>query len=128
METAMSRYVRVVQAHKDSCPDPISGKEGDVFLLGGRHSADYPDFVWAIGADDRCDWIPKAFLQQDGDFGRLVRDYTAREVTVAVGEVVEIFEEIGGWLWIATHDGREGWIPAKSVAYLRDRARLASTR
>jgi hypothetical protein len=126
METAMSRYARVVQAHNDCCPDPISGKEGDVFLLGGRHSADYPDFVWATAADNRCGWIPKTFLQQDGDFGRLVRDYTAREVAVAMGEVVEILEEIGGWLWIATHDGREGWIPAKSVSYLRDRARLAS--
>lgn len=122
----MSRYARVVQAHKDCCPDSVSGNEGDVFLLGGRHSADYPDFVWATAADNRCCWIPKAFLQQDGDFGRLVRDYIAREVTVAMGDMVEILEDIGGWLRIATHDGREGWIPAKSVTYLGERARLAS--
>ena len=122
----MSRYARVVQAHNHSCPDSVSGKEGDVFLLGGLHSAEYPDFVWATAADNRCGWIPKAFLQQDGDFGRLVRDYNAREVVVDMGEVVEILEEIGGWLWIATDDGLEGWIPAKSITYLAGRARLAS--
>lgn len=122
----MSRYVHVVLAYEGSCPNPITGKEGDVFLLGGRHDANYPEFVWATAADDRCGWVPKSFLRQNGDFGRLLRDYTARELTVDLGEMVEILEEVGGWLWVATNDGYQGWIPSRSVGQATSRAKLAS--
>jgi len=121
----MSHYVHVILAYEDAYPDPITGKEGDVFLLGGRHDASYPEFVWATAADDRCGWVPKAFLRQNGDFGRLLRDYTARELTVDRGEMVEIMEEVGGWLWVATSDGHQGWIPSRSVAQPAGRAMLA---
>lgn len=122
----MSRYAHVVLAYEDAYPDPIVGKEGDVFLLGGRYDANYPEFFWATAADDRCGWVPKAFLRQNGDFGRLLRDYTARELTVDRGEMVEIIEEVGGWFWAATNDRHQGWIPSRSVTQPTGRTRLAS--
>lgn len=117
----MSRYARVIVAYEDAYRDPICGKRGDVFRLGHKNERD-PEFIWATAADGRCGWVPQAFLRRDGDLGRLIRNYTAQELTVDEGEIVEIQDAIGGWLWVATADGYQGWIPASSAKLGTDRA------
>ena len=111
----MSRYARVITAYENAYPDPISGERGDVFRLGQKDEH-YPEFIWATAADGRRGWVPQSYLRRNGDHGRLIRDYTAQELTVDEDELVEIQDAIGGWVWVATADGYQGWIPAGSVA------------
>ena len=46
----------------------------------------------------------------------MVRDYTARELSVRAGVEVLVQDRICGWMWVTDTDGNEGWIPETCVA------------
>jgi hypothetical protein len=41
----------------------------------------------------------------------LLRDYTAAELALEIGDVVTGELSEGGWLWATAADGRTGWTP-----------------
>jgi hypothetical protein len=46
----------------------------------------------------------------------MLRDYTARELTVGPGAEVAAGETMAGWTWVTTTDGRSGWVPNTALA------------
>jgi hypothetical protein len=126
---AVSGRRTVVQAHRASHEDPIALRVGDLITVGRRDTT-WPDYVWCTGQDGREGWVPEAFLEATGgdaatgedatadataDVRRARRDYDARELDVAPGDVVLAGEEAGGWYWCEAADGR-GWVPAECLA------------
>ena len=93
----------------------------------GRRDTTWPEYVWCTAADGREGWVPEAFLDvmvdredtaaEDGSVTvrRTRRDYDARELDVASGDVVLAGEEAGGWFWCEAADGRSGWVPAECL-------------
>jgi hypothetical protein len=125
-----------VQEHRASHADPIALRAGDPVTVGRRDTT-WPKYVWCAGPDGREGWVPEEFLGRagDADLGaaggaaagdaatapgmstrRARRDYDARELDVAPGDVVLAGEEAGGWIWCEDADGRFGWVPAGCVA------------
>jgi hypothetical protein len=51
-----------------------------------------------------------------GRRGFMLRDYTARELTVGPGAEVAAGETMAGWTWVTTTDGRSGWVPNTALA------------
>jgi hypothetical protein len=47
----------------------------------------------------------------------MLRDYTARELSVRAGAEVTVGEVISGWVWASDADGRAGWIPETCIAW-----------
>jgi hypothetical protein len=45
----------------------------------------------------------------------MLRDYTARELSVQAGADVINGEAINGWVWVTDADGHAGWIPETCV-------------
>ncbi len=45
-------------------------------------------------------------------------NYTARELTINVGERVRGIRELNGWVWCVDLHGREGWIPKMNLERL----------
>jgi hypothetical protein len=46
----------------------------------------------------------------------MLRDYTARELSVRAGAEVVVGEVISGWVWASDADSRAGWIPENCIA------------
>jgi len=105
----MTRY-RAVKPWKVVYTDPVRGAAGDRFALG-RRDDEYPGWVWATAADGRAGWLPESWLRVEGESGVLLRDYTAAELPLEPGDVVDGEVVLNGWLWATNAAGQEGWVP-----------------
>ena len=102
--------VRVMHDYTAQYPDPITVRAGDRVLVGAD-DPEFPGWWWCTGPDQRGGWVPEQFLQRTGSEALMLRDYTARELTVRAGAEVVLHASISGWVWATNGDGDEGWIP-----------------
>jgi hypothetical protein len=96
-------------------PDPITVRAGARVLVGAD-DWEFPGWRWCTGPDQRSGWVPEQLLRREGQEAVLLRDYTARELSVRAGAEVTVGEAINGWVWVTAGDGRAGWIPATCLA------------
>lgn len=102
---------RVRRAYARAYEDPIRFKAGDPLTLL-RWDDEYPGWVWCRHPSGLEGWVHEQFLVVDGTTGLAVRAYSALELSVREGEVVEGVEEVGGWIWCVNAHGEAGWVPA----------------
>jgi hypothetical protein len=106
---------RVLKSYITKYPDPIEVRTGDQVRLG-KHDTEYPGWIWATSlSTGRSGWIPEHFIQLEGDLARVRRDYSARELDVVEGDIVEVREEQLGWALVESSHGR-GWVPLGCLA------------
>jgi hypothetical protein len=91
--------------------EPLSVRAGELVTVG-EDDPEWPGWRWCTDARGKQGWVPEALI---GDGGVIDREYTARELDVAVGDEVEIVREIAGWIWCEKAAGGSGWIPASHV-------------
>lgn len=105
----------LVREYENSNPDPIELKKGDVVKLGETFTdnALWPNWINCVsGRTGKSGWTPMQILQVDGETGMASTDYTAREMTVEVGDMVMADRELNGWRWcVRESDGESGWVP-----------------
>ncbi len=115
----MQKAYTVTQAYQNSNPDPIVLKSGDEVSVGERSQADGPWPNWVYCVSDRTQkagWTPIQILQISGEIGIATTDYTAKEMTVEVGDLVLGDNELNGWLWcVRESDGQTGWVPQECL-------------
>jgi hypothetical protein len=106
---------RVVRDYRSQYPNPIRFEQGEIVTLGRRDS-EWPAFVWTIASDGNAGWAPFDWLKPlDNDRAEALREYSAQELDVAVGDEVTLLHELGGWWWCERTDGRSGWVPTAHV-------------
>jgi hypothetical protein len=44
-----------------------------------------------------------------------LRDYSAAELTVSIGDVGVLLEKLGGWVYFQADSGAIGWVPENHV-------------
>ena len=64
---------------------------------------------------DNPGWVPTCWLLRDGQQATLTRAYNAIELSVEVGELVLLHDEVSGWGWISNQAGRFGWVPRSHI-------------
>ena len=69
--------------------------------------------MWCVADRGAAGWVPEAWL----DAGTLLRDYTARELTVRAGEVVTAAFTESGWAWGTNATGGSGWVPLRHLVH-----------
>jgi hypothetical protein len=106
--------MRVVREYTAQYPDPITVREGDRVHVGAD-DPEYPGWWWCTGPDGRAGWVPEQLLRREGREGFMLRDYTAKELSVRPGAEVTVGEAMSGWVWAITADGRAGWIPTRCI-------------
>jgi hypothetical protein len=109
-----SRIVCVHAPHTACCSDALAAQAGETVWLG-RRDEKWPGWIWCTVPNGKSGWVPESYLESCGDSIRLRRDYNARELTVAVGEVLTAESEECGWLLCTNARGERGWIPAHCV-------------
>jgi len=106
-----SRRAVLARSYCAQYSDPIVMRAGDVVAIGER-DAQYAGWIWCRHPDGRSGWVHESLLSIEGDQGRARRDYSARELTADVDEVVELGEELGGWVQATNARRESGWLPA----------------
>ena len=105
----------VITMHETNYPDPIILKEGDEVKLGHIYDGpeDWPDWIYCYHAKSSKEgWVPEQIIMKKGEFGILKINYSANELNVSVGDVVEGFQIINGWIWCKNMSNMdEGWVP-----------------
>lgn len=102
--------MRVVREYRAQYPDPITVRAGDRVQVG-KDDPDFPGWWWCTGPDGRAGWVPDQLLRREGQEAVMLRDYTARELSVDTGAEVTVGEAMNGWIWVTAADGQAGWIP-----------------
>lgn len=126
-----TRNATVIKAHQRSYDDPVRLRAGERVRITKRDLwEDEHLWLWCVkvDADDEPGgWVPASLLQIEGDINADItttreidggekavaaRDYSALELSVTPGEVVQAGEAIGGWVWVQNRAGESGWVPA----------------
>ncbi|MCX6363081.1 MAG: SH3 domain-containing protein [Actinobacteria bacterium] len=111
----VSQRVRVMQPHITSAPDPVRFVTGEALSIG-HHDQQWRSYVWCTDQSGRAGWVPDFYLEMTGAHeATALRDYDATELTVGSGKLLDVLEEVGGWLRCRTSSGNEGWVPGDNV-------------
>ena len=105
---------RVTAEHRASFPEGMVISAGEELTVQDRETF-WQGWVWCVNRDGMGAWVPEVFVEMRGDNCVALRDYDSIELTVAVGDNLQAYEEAGGWLWCLDGEGRWGWVPASCV-------------
>jgi len=108
-------FVVAIEAHAIPDRPPLSLASGDVVTVG-RRDADWPAFVLVTTARG-SGWVPSRYLSADAGQAVVQMPYDTTELATETGEILEVIDrdDESGWLWCRSADGREGWVPSRSV-------------
>ena len=101
---------RVRRDYKTQYPNPIQVKAGESVHVG-RADNDDPGWRWCRAADGREGWMPVELLSSQDSPAIVLRNYSAKELAVHLGEQVEIEEIRHRWVLVRNAQGELGWIP-----------------
>jgi len=98
--------------------EALTAASGEQLQCKARPSP-WPGWLWCTAPDGRRGWVPAAWLDgRDGNC-RLLRDYSAVELSVAVGETLEILQVESEWARARNADGHCGWVPLDNLESAR---------
>lgn len=102
-------------AHTIPDRPPLRLVVGEEVGVGDRDS-EWPEFVF-VTATHGTGWVPARHLTASSGEAVVQTSYDTTELPTEIGDVlgviVQDFES--GWLWCRSHNGREGWVPAKTL-------------
>lgn len=116
----MKKYI-VVHTHHSNYPDPIVLSKGDVVLYG-KEDTEFPNWIFCEALHSRKKgWVPKQMLSAPDDklMARVQQNYSAHELNIAPGMIVEKESELNEWSLVFTADGEKGWVPNKVITPLK---------
>ena len=114
IETKMLVRGRVCRAYTRAYSDPLTLHDAEIVTVVARDT-DFPAYMWCTNLMGKGGWVPESYLQIRGAVGRALRDYSAHELTVQVGDTLTLLTTEGGWYWAENVAGEQGWVPVACV-------------
>lgn len=109
----------VIESFKSNYPNPIIVKKDMKVLVGDIYNGEenWENWRYCSTFDNESQgWVPEQLLVTENDYGILLEDYTAKELSVEKGEIVKGIKELNGWIWcIRLLDKDEGWLPKANL-------------
>jgi hypothetical protein len=89
---------------------------GDRVEVGERDD-EWPAFDF-VSAEQGSGWVPERHLDRQGSTAVVTQDYDTTELPTEEGEELQVLLEdaASGWLWCRAQDGREGWVPQRTLS------------
>lgn len=95
-------------------PDPLVLCAGDEVMVG-REDTEWVGWLWCTNGEEKSGWVPKRYIWQNGDRGKMLVDYTTAELPIQAGETLTLHNEESGWYWATNAAGENGWVPATHI-------------
>ena len=109
---------KILKEYKAQYENPIILNVGEKVNLGEEEKEEkWKGWVWAESNTNKG-WLPIQILEMSNDrkTGIIIEYYTAKELTVEKGDIIEKTKSLNGWTWsrnIKTEN--EGWIPDEVI-------------
>lgn len=106
---------QVVIAHTIPDRAPIRIEPGQRVEVGERDT-EWPAFVM-VTTPSGTGWVPARHLSSTTGTATVQVGYDTTELPTTVGEQLEAVERdtASGWTWCRNADGREGWVPDRTL-------------
>ena len=110
----------VIEEHRTEFLNPIILKQGENVILGEETSVNWPNWIFCTKMDgSNKGWVPKQIIKCENDCGIILEDYSAKELDIDKGNIVEGIKELNGWLWLKNISTNEiGWVPVEKLKVL----------
>lgn len=111
-------FVIAVIGYERPYDDPINVKRGDVVRPVNDISkqTDIMGWTWCVAPDERAGWTPDSWCETTEEGWRLMRDFSARELTVRKSERLRLLYSESGFLFCERLLGERAWVPDGVVA------------
>jgi len=115
----------IVQAHRSSFSDPIILKKGEKVSIGSEYleDPDWQNWIECKNQRGKKGWVPKQYLKISGNTSIILRDYSAKELDVKIGDEITVYRFQNGWAWSKNSTGEFGWVPLKHII-MKNKRRL----
>ncbi len=94
---------------------PLHLRRGDKIALNPAKKEENPEWAGWIWAEvpGNAGWVPEQSVLRLSDHEAVMTDdYSARELTVRPGDVVQAVRHLNGWVWARKEGtGETGWAP-----------------
>lgn len=110
----MSTTLKALRRYTPPEREPIVLEPGQTVLVG-EEDTEHPqwvNWVWCTPiSGDSAGWVPRQYLNIEGETGTATRYYSARELHVETGDRLALKYRLNGWAWCEDAGGRRGWVP-----------------
>lgn len=112
------KYI-VIKSHVSNYPNPIRLEEGDVVKMIESYAGPENWENWMFCHEEKYNrkgGVPEQIIRKDMNrTGIIIKQYTAKELNVSIGERLIGLEELNGWVWCEGRDGEKGWVPKENL-------------
>ena len=105
---------KVICDYRSPYTEPLLIRKGEILQIGNKES-EWPGWVWCMIQDGKERWVPRKYIDIQGNSGIMLEDYEATELAVSIGEKLKIEKEESGWVWVTNMEGKKGWVPLENV-------------
>jgi hypothetical protein len=111
----MHKTYRVIKSYQTPFPDPLEAKAG-ARLRFERKETEWEGWLWCTDASGKSAWVPENWLTLEEGSCVLQRDYAARELSVAAGELLTAELVESDWIFGSRANGERGWVPLNHLS------------
>ena len=105
---------RVAREHNAAFTYAMVATEGDIVSVG-KEDPEMPGWFWCKDSKSVEMWVPSTHLRIEGTTGVFNQPYNSIELTVEVGDVVQLLGEMLGWAECLDAKWRYGWVPSNKL-------------
>jgi hypothetical protein len=115
---------QVVEEHKPNNSKPIKVRKGETVKIGRKSDEEdgWSNWIYCYSLNSNTEgWAPAQAIQIENEYGIVLNNYSAKELDVSKGDIVDGELEINGWLWCSRlNDSEDGWLPKEKIIPLGD--------
>ncbi|MGD8782186.1 MAG: SH3 domain-containing protein [Ignavibacteria bacterium] len=109
----------VIEDYHSANEEPIYIKKGETVKVGEEYSGNpnWKNWRWCENNFGKKGWVPEQILAINGSSGKALSDYSAKELSVLVGDELLVYNKLNGWAWCEKMFGEFGWVPLRNIRY-----------
>ena len=113
------KYI-TVEAYETECLSPICVSKNERVSIEIEYDEEYPNWFYCNKIDgSNSGWIPAEIIQKENGHSVITEDYSAKELSVEKGFILNVYKELNGWVWCECENTKEiGWVPLKNIKKL----------
>jgi hypothetical protein len=111
-----SKY-QVTESYTSPYPDSIKFDKGESIVIGRKFQddPDWKDWYWCQATGGRQAWVPKQFIDIQGEAGSVNTCYDAKELSIQAGELLTVSITVNGFGFARNSRGETGWVPLRNI-------------